>query len=151
MDGVDRWTIMTTRAPVLLTKLSFDRQEWQLLRLLGKLLWLCCFLCCVMWSKQLLHHGKKKSKKLIFEKAWKQVVLLGLIPSRGASQHDLRKKLGLWIMIMESRFPCCVLSYFSLVFVMKHWQIQVIRVSWVGQSTIGNLTMHVPARCFMKF
>ena len=34
-----------------------------------------------------------------------------------------------------SRFPCCVLSYFSLVFVMEHWQIQVIRVSWVGQST----------------
>ena len=40
-----------------------------------------------------------------------------------------------------SRFPCCVLSYFSLVFVMEHksnWKIQVIRVSWVGQSTRGN-------------
>ena len=37
-----------------------------------------------------------------------------------------------------SRFPCCVLSNFSLVFVMEHnWQIQVIRVSWVGQSTKG--------------
>ena len=37
-----------------------------------------------------------------------------------------------------SRFPCCVLSYFSLVFVMEHnWQIQVKRVSWVGQSTRG--------------
>ena len=38
--------------------------------------------------------------------------------------------------VPSSRFPCCVLSYFSLVFVMEHnWQIQVIRVSWVGQST----------------
>ena len=36
----------------------------------------------------------------------------------------------------SSRFPCCVLSYFSLAFFMEHnWQIQVIRVSWVGQST----------------
>ena len=38
--------------------------------------------------------------------------------------------------VPSSRFPCCVLSYFSLVFVMEHnWQNQVIRVSWVGQST----------------
>ena len=41
-----------------------------------------------------------------------------------------------------SRFPCCVLSYFSLVFVVEHSrQIQVTRVSWVlGQSTMLNQT-----------
>ena len=45
----------------------------------------------------------------------------------------LERRAGGWF---TSRFPCCVLSYFSLVFVMEHnWQIQVIRVSWVGQST----------------
>ena len=39
-------------------------------------------------------------------------------------------------MSSPSRFPCCVLSYFSLVFVVEQtWQIQVTRVSWVGQST----------------
>ena len=40
------------------------------------------------------------------------------------------------VIFPASRFPCCVLSYFSLVFVMEHnWQIQVKRVNWVGQST----------------
>ena len=55
--------------------------------------------------------------------------------------EKIRLVLGTWAGSggwppMVSRFPCCVLSYFSLVFVMEHnWQIQVIRVSWVGKST----------------
>ena len=40
------------------------------------------------------------------------------------------------LVFFTSRFPCCVLSYFSVVFVVEHnWQIQITRVSWVGQST----------------
>ena len=50
-----------------------------------------------------------------------------------------------------SRFPCCVLSYFSLVFVMEHnWQIQVTRVSWVGQSTIMLRTSSGKLMCYWK-
>ena len=56
------------------------------------------------------------------------MVLLCLIPWRGASKHDLRKKLGLWIVIMDPLFAekspncrfllgtitCCFIAEISL-------------------------------------
>ena len=50
-------------------------------------------------------------------------------------KKQLCKRKGCFVGLGRlSRFPCCVLSYFSLVFVME--QIQVTRVSSVGQSII---------------
>ena len=59
---------------------------------------------------------------------------------------DAKYKDRVWekIVFCLSIFPCCVLSYFSLVFVMEYnWQIQITRVSWVGQSN-SYAPRHLP-------
>ena len=73
-----------------------------------------------------MHRVWKKTRHEELERARKVALLLLLLP--GMQEIQITSRI--------SRFPCCVLSYFSLVFVMEHnWQIQVIRVSWVEQST----------------
>ena len=71
---------------------------------------------------------------VVCRRVWRELPW-GTDANRGSWEKKQPRLLLELRVLLLSRFPCCVLSYFSLVFVVKQIQIQVTKDSWVGQST----------------